>query len=123
MQETVLLLRQQLNSLSNKSSRNSKKNSDAGAIPSKTCSEELVEKNNEERKGFGPCEENYVDENTPTSVMSLSRVFSPEGCKESNSDLKSQVHVQVTTFSLFFGIICNVESKYNFVLTNHLLEY
>ncbi|KAG6624435.1 hypothetical protein I3843_16G028500 [Carya illinoinensis] len=91
MQETILLLRLQLNSLSDKSI--SQHLIDAGATPPKTYSEGLFEKNSEE-KGFGPCEGICVDESTPTSVMSLNRIFYLEESKDCRSDLKNQVHMQ-----------------------------
>ncbi|XP_040998427.1 kinesin-like protein KIN-7C, mitochondrial isoform X2 [Juglans microcarpa x Juglans regia] len=91
MQETILLLRRQLNSLSDKSI--SQHLIDAGATPPKTYSEDLFEKNNE-GKGFGPCEGICFDESTPTSVMSLSRIFYLEESKDCRSDLKNQVHMQ-----------------------------
>uniref|UniRef100_A0A2N9F5H3 Uncharacterized protein n=1 Tax=Fagus sylvatica TaxID=28930 RepID=A0A2N9F5H3_FAGSY len=96
MQETILLLRRQINSLSDKSFSNSQQIADAGATPLKTCSEELLKKNDEEGKGISSCEENYADENTPTSVMSLNRIFNLEDSKECNNDLKNQVHMQAS---------------------------
>ncbi|KAL4596209.1 hypothetical protein ACB092_12G148100 [Castanea dentata] len=94
MQETILLLRRQLNSLSDRSSGNSQQISEAGATPVRTCPEGFLEKNVEEGKGISSYEENYADENTPTSVMSLNRIFNLEDSKESNNDLKNQVHMQ-----------------------------
>ncbi|XP_065616464.1 kinesin-like protein KIN-7E, chloroplastic [Quercus suber] len=94
MQETILLLRRQLNSLSDRSSGNSQQVSEAGAKPVRTCPEGFLEKNFEEGKGISSYEENYADENTPTSVMSLNRIFNLEDSKESNNDLKNQVHMQ-----------------------------
>lgn len=88
MQETILLLRQQLNS---------QQISDSEATRLETCSKELVQKNDEERERFGLCQETCADENTPTSVMSLNRILSLEDSKECNKDafLNSQIHVQV----------------------------
>lgn len=70
MQETILLLRQQLSS---------------------------KEKNNDERDRVAPCEETCADENTPTSVMSLNRILSLEDSKECSKDayFNSQIHAQV----------------------------
>ena len=104
MQETILLLRRQLNSLSDRSSGDSQQISEAGATPVRTCPEGFLEKNVEEGKGISSYEENYADENTPTSVMSLNRIFNLEDSKESNNDLKNQVHMQVTLFFFMFGI-------------------
>ncbi|KAE8100703.1 hypothetical protein FH972_018571 [Carpinus fangiana] len=94
MQETILLLRQQLNSFSDNSSCNLQQIADAGAPTFKMCSEQLLENKIEEGKGFSLYEENCADENTPTSVMSLNRIYSLEDYKECNNDLKNQVHMQ-----------------------------
>ena len=104
MQETILLLRQQVNSFSDNSSCNLQQIADAGALTSKMCSEQLLENKIEEGKGFSLYEENCVDENTPTSVMSLNRIYSLEDYKECNNDLKNQVHMQVTPFFSLLGI-------------------
>ncbi|XP_050365006.1 kinesin-like protein KIN-7C, mitochondrial [Argentina anserina] len=71
MQETILLLRQQLSS---------------------------KEKNNDERDRIAPFEETCADENTPTSVMSLNRILSLEDSKQCNKDayFKSQIHAQAS---------------------------
>ncbi|XP_004292710.1 PREDICTED: centromere-associated protein E [Fragaria vesca subsp. vesca] len=71
MQETILLLRQQLSS---------------------------KEKNNDERDRVAPCEETCADENTPTSVMSLNRILSLEDSKECSKDayFNSQIHAQAS---------------------------
>ncbi|XWS21650.1 hypothetical protein CRYUN_Cryun30bG0072600 [Craigia yunnanensis] len=92
MQETILLLRQQLN---NKSSRNPEGSADNEATPEKTWSDEFLE-NNDGKDGIGSCEETYGDDNTPTSVMSLNRVFSREDSKECDkcTSLNSQVLIQ-----------------------------
>ena len=98
MQETILLLRQQLN---NKSSRNPEGSADNEATPEKTCSGEFLE-NNDGKNEIGSCKETYGDDNTPTSVMSLNRVFSREDSKECDkcTSLNSQVLIQVIPFSL-----------------------
>lgn len=90
MQETILLLRQQINSLSDKRSGSPRQMAEDESISLKTCSEELSQKNNEWRNAVGSCEETFVDEHTPTSVMSLNRIFSQE-----DSNLNSQVLMQV----------------------------
>lgn len=96
MQETIILLRQQLN---NKNSRNPEGIADSEATPEKTCSDESSEKN-VGKNGIGSCEETYGDDNTPTSVMSLNRVFSREDSKECHkcTSLNSQVLFQVIHF-------------------------
>ncbi|XP_048227360.1 kinesin-like protein KIN-7C, mitochondrial isoform X2 [Ricinus communis] len=79
MQETILLLRQQLNSLlGNRQQEIVESNCKA------MYSEELARKNKEGRKETWPCEETSIDENTPKSVMSLTRIFSQEDSKEYN---------------------------------------
>ncbi|RVX22659.1 Kinesin-like protein KIN-7E, chloroplastic [Vitis vinifera] len=92
MQETILLLRQQLNSLLDKSSSSPQQIPDNGASTLKKFSKELFEKKSEGK------EDTYIDENTPTSVMSLNRVFSQEDSKECNGDtfLSSQVLMQAS---------------------------
>jgi hypothetical protein len=123
MQETILLLRQQLNSLSDNSSCNLQQIDDAGAPTFKTCSEQLLQNKIEEGKGFGSYEENCADENTPTSVMSLNRIYSLDDYKECSNDWKNQVHMQVTPFFFLLGIFC-IGSQYAiFVLTYYLVEY
>lgn len=99
MQETILLLRQQINSLSNKKYGSPEQMAENDGIPPKPCSEELSQKKNEWRNGLGSCEETFVDDHTPTSVMSLNRIFSQE-----DSNLNSQVLMQVN-FTLTFSAI------------------
>lgn len=87
MQETILLLRQQLNSLLG--------NSQPQITESdmhKTCSKELLRKQGGNTE-IWPCGENPIDENTPKSVISLNRIFSQEDSREfnGNSPLNSQV--------------------------------
>ncbi|KAK6246240.1 hypothetical protein SCA6_009330 [Theobroma cacao] len=95
MQETILLLRQQLNSLPDKSSKIPQESADNEASPEKTCSEELLQ-NNDGKTGIGSCKETYGDDNTPTSVMSLNRAFSQEDSKECDKStlLNTQVLIQ-----------------------------
>ncbi|KAK1555535.1 hypothetical protein Q3G72_027817 [Acer saccharum] len=96
MQQTILLLRQQISSLSDKRSRGPQERAQNEGSPQKASSEELSGKRSEGRNGIGSCEEIYVDEHTPTSVMSLNRVFSQEDSRNCNSDafLNSQVLMQ-----------------------------
>ncbi|KAH9757071.1 kinesin-like protein KIN-7E [Citrus sinensis] len=89
MQETILLLRQQIDSLSNKMSGSPEQMAENDGIPPKPCSEEISQQKNAWRNGLGSCEETFVDEHTPTSVMSLNRIFSHE-----ESNLNSQVLMQ-----------------------------
>ncbi|CAK7346954.1 unnamed protein product [Dovyalis caffra] len=89
MQETILLLRQQLNSLSEKSS------SKQHIAESESATQR---KSKEGRNEICSCEEIYADENTPKSVMSLNRIFSQEDSKECNdtSFFNSQVLIQAS---------------------------
>ncbi|KAK8984848.1 hypothetical protein V6N11_020161 [Hibiscus sabdariffa] len=97
MQETILLLRQQL---SNKISRNPQENADNETII-KICSDELLE-HNDGKNGIGSCEETHGDDNTPTSVMSLNRVFSREDTKECDkcASLNSQILFQASEIEI-----------------------
>lgn len=96
MQGTILLLRQQLDSLSNKSASGLRIIADNGVTSRNTCSDELLEKNPRESR-IASCGETYGDENTPTSVMSLNRVLSLEDSKDCNNSAfcNSQVYMQV----------------------------
>ncbi|XP_024020733.1 kinesin-like protein KIN-7C, mitochondrial [Morus notabilis] len=91
MQETILLLRQQLSSLSEKSASSFQTVVDNGAISLDIFSDELLKKNPRESK-VTSCGEAYADENTPTSVMSLNRVLSLEDSKECN--FNPQIYMQ-----------------------------
>ncbi|XP_020536879.1 kinesin-like protein KIN-7C, mitochondrial isoform X2 [Jatropha curcas] len=92
MQETILLLRQQLNSLLGSSQQQSAE-SECNTL--KMGSEEAQRKNKDERNDLWPCEETFVDENTPKSVMSLNRIFSQEDPKECNGN--AALNFQVLT--------------------------
>lgn len=106
MQETILLLRQQLNSLTDKRSVTSQQIADNETTLLNTCSEELLGKKNEEISRIVLSGETYADEHTPTSVMSLNRVFALEDSKECNNNTfcNSQVCIQVTPF-LFWHLL------------------
>ncbi|PON73206.1 Kinesin-like protein [Parasponia andersonii] len=95
MQETILLLRQQLNSLSDKSASGLQIIADGRVTSPNTCSDELLE-NNHGGSRIASCGETYADENTPTSVMSLNRVLSLEESKDCNNSTfgSSQVYMQ-----------------------------
>ncbi|XP_055960089.1 kinesin-like protein KIN-7C, mitochondrial isoform X2 [Mercurialis annua] len=82
MQETILLLRQQLNSLLGSSQQEIA-----------TCPEEALRKNTEGRNEILPCEEKSIDENTPKSVMSLNRIFSLEESRECNDNAYSNSQI------------------------------
>ncbi|XP_059631794.1 kinesin-like protein KIN-7E, chloroplastic [Cornus florida] len=89
MQETILLLRRQLDSmLSDKSSSYHQQQPADDDV--------TILKKNEGMDGVQVCEETRIDENTPTSVMSLNRIFSQEDSKECNNDsfLNSQLLMQ-----------------------------
>ncbi|KAG8389762.1 hypothetical protein BUALT_Bualt01G0012300 [Buddleja alternifolia] len=91
MQDTITLLRQQLESLmTNKTSRSSDSSTKIN------CSEESLEIINGRGYEINSCEEASLDENTPTSVVSLNRTFNHEGAKDSDIDVfsKSQLLVQ-----------------------------
>ncbi|KAL3572816.1 hypothetical protein D5086_026720 [Populus alba] len=89
MQETILLLRQQLNSLSEKSSSKQR------IAESESTTNR---KSKEGRKDIWSFEEIYADENTPKSVMSLNQIFSQDDPKECNATslLNSQVLLQAS---------------------------
>ncbi|KAL7246234.1 hypothetical protein ACSBR2_001374 [Camellia fascicularis] len=90
MQETILLLRQQLDSLLPEKTYGCLQHpADIGVTRHNTCAEEFLERR------YG---ETCIDESTPTSVMSLNRIFSQEESKECNSDttLHSQLLMQAT---------------------------
>lgn len=97
MQETILLLRKQIDRLSVKKSVISQEMIDDEGIPLEACSEEQLGKKNEGKSDIGSCEEIYVDEQTPTSVISLNRAFSQDDSRNCNNEalLNSQVLVQV----------------------------
>ncbi|KAK3013093.1 hypothetical protein RJ639_008154 [Escallonia herrerae] len=99
MQEKILQLRRQLDSLlsNNKCSRVPQLDTDDEVSRLQPCSE-FSEMENERKDGILPYEETLVDENTPTSVMSLNRVFNQEDLKEYDSDalLNSQLLMQAT---------------------------
>ncbi|PIA47468.1 hypothetical protein AQUCO_01400251v1 [Aquilegia coerulea] len=92
MQETILLLRQQLDSLMDNSSKHADDN-----IARRNHFEMSSRDNNRWNDGFGS-HEAYVDGYTPTSVVSLNGISSQEGSKGCNTDMSSnsQVLVQST---------------------------
>lgn len=123
MQETILLLRRQLDSLlSDKSSKLLQQNVDNNVTTPKSGSEESLEIKNESKNGIHPYEETCIDENTPTSVMSLNRIFSHEDSKESSSDAftNSQLLEQVIflNFLSFFdtSVSCYSSHSYHLIL-------
>lgn len=92
MQDTINLLRRQLDSfMSSKNSRS------ADSTTRMNSSEESLEIIIGRGSEINSCEETSLDENTPSSVGSLNRTFNHEDAKESNSDTisKSQLLVQV----------------------------
>ncbi|GFZ09777.1 P-loop containing nucleoside triphosphate hydrolases superfamily protein [Actinidia rufa] len=97
MQETILLLRQQLDSLLSKKTCNCPRHpADIGLARQKTCAEESSDTRYEWKDGSHAYEETCIDESTPTSVMSLNRIFSQEESKEfnSNTSLHSKLLMQ-----------------------------
>lgn len=95
MQETITLLRQQLDSLM------SNKSSSADSTTRMNSSEDSLEIINGRGYEIISCEETSLDENTPTSVGSLNRIFNHGNAKECNCDAfaKSQLLVQVGILS------------------------
>ncbi|XP_048130623.1 kinesin-like protein KIN-7C, mitochondrial isoform X2 [Rhodamnia argentea] len=73
MQETILMLRQQLNLVLNRSSASAKHSAESEPASCKTGSGDLLGVN-----WIGSYDENCLDENTPTSVINLNRVFSQD---------------------------------------------
>ncbi|WCJ44381.1 Kinesin-like protein KIN-7E chloroplastic [Euphorbia peplus] len=92
MQETILLLRQQMNSLMDNSQQLVGSEYDDAYS---AFSEVLPRKNKEGRNEAFPSDETSIGENTPTSVMSLNRILSQEESKEFNAN--ASVHSQVLT--------------------------
>lgn len=85
MQETILFLKRQLDSvLSAKSSKDLQQNIDNKVTTSTTSLEKPLEAKNR-TKNADAYEEMYVDQSTPTSVMSLNGIFSRDS-RESRSD-------------------------------------
>lgn len=98
MQETILLLRQQFDSLlSERSSKGPQESADNEITSLNPCSQESLKMKNVTRDGVPAYEDTFADENTPTSVMSLNRVFSRDDSKECSSDTfsNSQLLMQV----------------------------
>lgn len=97
MQETILLLRRQLDSvLSAKSSKDLQQNIDSKFTTSTNGLEKPVEAKYRTRNGDA-YEEIYVDQSTPTSVMSLNGTFSRDS-RESRSDALMYSHLEQVIF-------------------------
>ncbi|KAL8134347.1 kinesin-like protein KIN-7C, mitochondrial [Apium graveolens] len=92
MQETILLLRRQLDSvLSAKSSKDLQENMDSKFTTSTTGLEKPAEAKYRTKNGDA-YEEVYVDQSTPTSVMSLNGIFSRDS-RELRSDALMNSHL------------------------------
>ncbi|XP_073019652.1 kinesin-like protein KIN-7C, mitochondrial [Primulina eburnea] len=108
MQETITLLRQQLDSLlSNKDTRS------ADCTTWMNCSDESLEMING-RTEINSCSEISLGENTPTSVVSVSRTFGHEDANECNGSTisKTQLLEQAAEIeSLKQGKIKLIEEK------------
>ncbi|XP_027148439.1 kinesin-like protein KIN-7C, mitochondrial [Coffea eugenioides] len=93
MHETILLLKQQLDSLSTNKSSNFPQQSVNDEITHGTCFEVSTKSKTRWKDGCHSYEETTVDENTPTSVISLDRVLMCEDSKECNQEafLNSQL--------------------------------
>ncbi|KAJ4838363.1 Kinesin-like protein KIN-7E [Turnera subulata] len=98
MQEIILLLRQQLNAISDKTSINAQKIAESKSITRNTGNDVTSKENRARIHENCPCEETYTDVNTPKSVMSLNRILSQEDSKEcyDTTFLNSQVLMQAT---------------------------
>lgn len=83
MQETIILLRQQLDSLAERESQ-------------QIVGDELSGKNPHNRNGEES--EIYSGAGTPTSVMSLNRVFAQEETKETTLNSQVYSHSKVCSF-------------------------
>ncbi|XP_073125976.1 kinesin-like protein KIN-7C, mitochondrial [Henckelia pumila] len=87
MQETISLLRQQLDSMqSNKATRS------ADCTTWMSCSDEYLEMING-RAEINSCGETSLGENTPTSVISVSRTFNHEDANECNGSTISKTRL------------------------------
>lgn len=79
LQQTILLLRQQLESLiADNNLSPQQQNLDCRHATLDSCSQESFELKNDGRDCLPLNEAKYINESTPTSVMSLNKVFSPE---------------------------------------------
>lgn len=111
IQETVLMLRHQLNSLLDKSSDNQNQTAESEVYSLGNFSAE----SSKPHGGWDEAslEETNMDENTPKSALSLSGKFLQEDFRGSNCDasLKSQVLMQV-----FFSIWLESEFSFFFFL-------
>ncbi|CAA3023492.1 kinesin KIN-7C, mitochondrial isoform X1 [Olea europaea subsp. europaea] len=85
MQETILLLRQEIDSLLLDKSSSAPQNIDNDWKPPPSCSEEslIVKSGRDEIKS---CEETSLEDNTRSSIMSLNRIFNAEEAKGCNTD-------------------------------------
>ncbi|KAJ4953387.1 hypothetical protein NE237_030219 [Protea cynaroides] len=96
MQETILSLREQLNSLLHKSSTNVKQISDSEGTTHRNCSAEPSQKNGEWKDGVDLHKETNVGEKLPTSTISSNGMPFHEDSRRcsSNMSLNSQVLTQ-----------------------------
>lgn len=96
LQETILLLRQQLDASSNKSSRSAQEIGGNELTIVGPCSEKTNQRKLERGTGVQSCKNSCSDDKTPTSVMSVDRIFSQEDFKECDkiSYVNSQVLLQ-----------------------------
>lgn len=100
MQETILLLRQQLNSIIDKSSNHQKQMAGNEVDMLRNCSAEASGEDSGWVVGHGFSEVTRVEGKIITNVMGLAGTISPEHFKGSNTDasLNSQVLMQVISF-------------------------
>ena len=120
MHETILLVKQQLDSLSTNKSSNFPRQSVNDEITHGTCFEVSTESKTRWKDGCHSYEETTVDENTPTSVISLDRVLMCEDSKECNQGafLNSQLLMLVTF--LIYLIICLAISAFFTTYSDYL---
>ncbi|XP_043719861.1 kinesin-like protein KIN-7E, chloroplastic [Telopea speciosissima] len=93
MRETILLLREQFNSLLDKSSCHVKKISDSEATTHGNCSAEPSQKNGEWKDGFGSHEETNVDVKVPACITSSNGMSFQEDSRRCNRDMSLNAQV------------------------------
>ncbi|XP_042514997.1 kinesin-like protein KIN-7E, chloroplastic [Macadamia integrifolia] len=93
MQETILSLREQLNSLLDKSSCHVKQISDSEAIPHGICSVEPSQRNGEWEDEFGSHDETNVDEKEPTCITSSNGMLFQVDSRRCNSNMSLNAQV------------------------------
>ncbi|XP_057974941.1 kinesin-like protein KIN-7C, mitochondrial [Malania oleifera] len=93
MQEAMFLLRRQLDSLLDKRCDDPQQIADYEAATFRGLSGRLSGNNDEAKDVISLYGKSHTDDNTPTSVMSLNRVFSQEDSRDCNGDALSNSQV------------------------------